>query len=96
MAVEIDKDIADTVAHLKGVRAELKVERDVIYGKARALFAEHDHPGGARIGKSSGNVDAYVNLDDAGGAAGAIEFGHTTSSGKPVEGLHVLRRAMGG
>jgi len=96
MAVEIDPKIASTVSHLKGVTSELKVERDRIYGKARALFAEHDHPGGARIGKSSGRVDAYVNLDDDGGAAGAIEFGHTTTSGKPVEGLHVLRRAMGG
>lgn len=95
MAVDVYDKIEKALASQPEVRAELKAQRDVIYAKARALFAQHDHPRGARITKASGRVDYYVCLDDEGGAAAAIEYGHTTKDGKAVEGLHVLRRAMG-
>lgn len=84
-----------TIARLKDVRAELKAERDSIYGRARANLAPHDNPGGCKVTKTSGAVDYFVNLDDGDGvpAAAAIEFGWTTKNGKPVEGLHILGRA---
>jgi hypothetical protein len=94
----------EIVARQAGVKAAVRAKGKQIEGEARALFAMHDHPGGASIeGEVAGNGKDYlVSLVDPGGNAVAIEFGRggftRKSDGRyigPMEGLHVLGRAAG-
>ena len=95
---EVDPYTEQIVAKVAGVRAELRTHRDRIKVRAKAGLDEHRDGAKrkAKITSSSGTVDYFVNLDDPDGGAAGIEFGWTRKDGKPVEGLHVLRRAMGG
>lgn len=93
--VEIDRYAVKTVAQLAGVRAELRTEAQAIAGRAKALFAEHDQPGGAKVTTSRGGIDYFANLDDEDGNAGAIESGGVMPNGEYQPGLHVMRRAAG-
>lgn len=94
--VFVDPDIAATVAHLDGVVAAVKLERDAIARVAEALFAPHDHPGRHEITTHDDvdhRTDALVSL--VGPAAMSVEYGHWTADHKRhVEGLHILGRAI--
>lgn len=95
--VYIYKRCDDLVAHLTGVRAELKATAYAGAKKARQELAAHRDSGDAKITATKGNqLDWFVNLDDQAGerAAYAIEFGHTTKSGKAVQGIHALAKAF--
>lgn len=90
----------EIVAYLPAVRPALDAAQARGVSAAKGLLAEHDHPGGAKITKSKGKLDRYVIMedDDSGAgepAAAAIEYGGTTSEGKPIEGLHILGRTLG-
>lgn len=90
----------EIVAYHRGVRPALAEAQTRGVAAAKGFLAEHDHPGGVSIKKSKGKLDRYVVMedDDSGRgepAAAAIEYGHTTSEGRPVEGLHILGRTLG-
>lgn len=98
MAVFIEPDCNDTVAHLPGVRRALKKQANRIAAHAELELASHRHEGHAEITVTRGDkVDYFVNLDDTRGdrAAAAIEFGHVAPDGSFVEGLHVLTGGLG-
>ncbi len=90
-----------TIAHSDEVESQLG---DFAYGitlKARANLAKHRKTGAHRIVQTKGKVDHYVNLE--GPASMAIEEGHflsgfyeNTESIRWVDGLHILREAIGG
>ena len=89
----VDPRIADTVAHMPGVKAAVRAERDKMAAVADGLFASHDHPGGHEIVKENGRTDALFSLD--GPAPLSVEFGHWTPGHKRhVEGLHILGRTI--
>lgn len=97
---EIDPNLHYILSTNRGVRGELREVRDRAYSAASGLLAGHKDKGKVKLKKSSGRVDQYVELVDADTgkgepAAAAIEFGHTAPDGTPVEGIHVLRRALG-
>ena len=77
------------------VQAKVKSEADRIASTATALLAGYRDSGNSRIEIEYDVPDALVNLVDPGGNALAIEFGHRDKrSGKYVEGLYVLTRAL--
>lgn len=89
----VDPKIADTVAHMAGVKAAVLLERDKLAAAAEGLFASHDHPGRHEITTEDGRTDALVSLE--GPAPLSVEFGHWTPGHKRhVEGLHILGRAV--
>ena len=92
------RNTADVVAHLEGVTAAV-VEQGAgpVLRRARALLAEHTtdddgehHEVVLRLGVQT---DAFVDL--VGPAPAAVEIGHVTKNGKTVDGLHILKRAIG-
>lgn len=91
----VNPNIGRIMARDKGVRAAVRAKRDEIAAAADGFFAEHDNPGGHKITKTNGRVDAFVNLD--GPAPLSVEFGHwqdTKEGPEFVEGLHILTRAV--
>lgn len=94
MAVWIDPDCNKIVAHLGGVHGAVVARAHVAEGVAAARLAAHK-PGRDRlIGPSyvsvtTGDVDAFLNLVDPGGAAAAIEFGRPG-----MDGLHIITGAF--
>ncbi len=88
---EVDRNVADTVAHLPGVRDAVHDTADEIADHARANLAQHRHSGDASIEVTRGRTDAHVTLVDD--AALSIEYGHFTPDGTPVPGLRLLRDA---
>jgi hypothetical protein len=95
---EVYRNIADVVAHLEGVKgAVVEVAAAPVLRRARALLAEHTtddegehHEVQLRLGAQT---DAFVDL--VGPAPAALEKGHVTKSGQTVDGLHILKRAIG-
>lgn len=87
------------IAHMRGVRTAVAAEGRKIQARAEALFAEHDRPGGHRIVGEKGLTDYTVSLE--GPVPIVIEFGRegfTRPDGRyvgPMEGLHILGRAIG-
>lgn len=90
MAV-VDRNIANIVAHMPGVRDAVRDTAEDVAGRARATLAQHRHSGDASIEVTRGRTDAHVTLVDD--AALSIEYGHFTPDGTPVPGLRVLRDA---
>lgn len=92
------------VSHLPGVKRAVRQKGRAIEKTAKALFAEHDRPGGHRIVGETQDTDFIVSLE--GPAPAAVEFGRagyisqeTQVIGEghfigPAEGLHVLGRAV--
>lgn len=95
---EVYRNAADLVAHLEGVTAAVvAVAAAPVLRRARAILAEHTtdddgehHEVVLRLGAQT---DAFVDL--VGPAPAAVEFGHVTKNGKTVDGLHILKRAVG-
>lgn len=99
MAVEIYPDCNKTVAHLSGVHAAVVARARVAEAVAAARLAAHKPGKDRAIGPSyvnvtTGDVDAFLNLNDPGGAAGAIEFGRSGGRGGAMQGLHIITGAF--
>lgn len=86
----------DIVAHLGGVRAEVRATANKGAARAEGILAAHRYTGASRITVTTGSLDAFVNLDDTRGdhAAGAIEFGRSGGRGGATQGVHALSRAF--
>lgn len=86
----------DIVAHLPGVRAEVRATAQKGAAKAEAVLAAHRYEGHSRITVTTGSLDAFVNLDDTRGdhAAGAIEFGRSGGRGGATQGINALGSAF--
>lgn len=92
--VHIDADCNGVIAHLPGVVAAVAAEATAGAARARSILAGHHHTGAAHITVTHGTTDSFVNLVDPGGAAAAIEFGHTTKGGRAVQGIHAITGAF--
>lgn len=93
---DLRRDLDSIVAHMKPVRAVVRLEADDIGIRAEGLFAEHNRPGGHEIKVEHGRVDSEVVM--TGPAPLSVEYGHFQGSGRLgvrrfVEGLHILGRA---
>lgn len=80
-------DVDAYIAHLPEIKAKLKEEAQAGFNRARAKKAadktDPDNPGPhSRITLTHGSLDWFVNLEDPGGAAAAIEFGSRGREGK--------------
>lgn len=86
----------DIVAHLPGVRAEVRATANKGAAKAEAVLAAHRYEGHAQITVTTGSLDAFVNLDDTRGdhAAGAIEFGRSGGRSGATQGINALGSAF--
>jgi hypothetical protein len=86
------------ISGLAGVRAAVKAKAMQIADDAEGRLSAHHYPVDtteATISVTSGKVDSFVNLDDTGGGAMGIEFGHRTQDGHQVRGLHIITGAAG-
>ncbi len=93
-SVHIDADCNSVIAHLPGVIAEVAAKAAEGAGRAEAILSRHHRTGATHITVTHGRTDSFVNLVDPGGAAAAIEFGHTTKSGRAVQGIHAITGAF--
>lgn len=96
MAVQLDADIADTVAHLPGVRRDIQRRTRSAAGRAQAKLASRrsgEQGQHSSIDWEVGATDGYVSLVDPDGGAMSIEFGRTGSRGKggPTQGVFALQ-----
>jgi hypothetical protein len=94
VAVEIYPDCNKKVAHLDGVHAAVVARTAEAAAVATGRLAAHKPGKDALIGPSyvdvtTGDVDAFLNLNDPGGAAAAIEFGRPG-----MDGLHIITGAF--
>lgn len=97
--VNIYKTAPRTIANSDEVEAILGDHAYPIMLRARANLSRHRKTGEHKITQTKGKVDHFVNLE--GPAAVSVEEGHFTNAGdyavgEFVEGLHVLRDAIGG
>lgn len=96
---EIYHDIADTVAHLPGVRQAVKTAAETIAATAKADLASHRSKGHAEIEIEHRDTDSTVSLVDE--AAVSIEYGHFVDNGEIeaqvvyAKGLYIIHRAAG-
>lgn len=100
--VRSQRELNYILKNLGPVQDALDKEADEIAAKAEVNLAAHRYKGRARITKTRGKVDRYVNLEDRKGgpkdsvAAWAIEYGHYNHrTGKWTQGIYVLTRAAG-
>lgn len=88
------------IAHTDELESQLGDFAYSITLRARGNLARHHKTGAHRVTQTKGRVDHYVNLE--GPSALSIEEGHFVggfyASGVPrfVDGLHILRDAIGG
>lgn len=92
--VHINSDCNSVVAHLPGVIGAVAAKAAEGAGRAEGVLAGHHRTGATHITVTHGITDSFVNLVDPGGAAAAIEFGHTTKSGHAVQGIHAISSAF--
>lgn len=99
--VRLYKGLETTIAHTDELEGQLGDHAYTIMVRARGNLARHRKTGEHRVTQTKGRVDHYVNLE--GPAAMAVEEGHflsgayaNTESIRFVEGLHILRDAIGG
>lgn len=94
-SVRIDDDCNEIVAHLPGVRAELKATAEAGAVRARSILARHRHAGDSKITVTRGDkLDYFVNLEDEGGAAAAIEFGRSGGNRGATQGVGAISGAF--
>lgn len=80
-----DKQMNRTVCKLPGVSRTVKAKAYDIQNTASARLAPHRNTGNAYVdvhrerGDQYGRIDWFVSLNDPGGNAMAIEFGHKAS-----------------
>jgi hypothetical protein len=99
--IRLYANLERTVAHTQELEGQLGDFAYTILIRARSNLARHRKTGQHRVTQTKGRVDHFVNLE--GPAALSIEEGHflggfyeNTESIRYVEGLHVLRNAIGG
>jgi hypothetical protein len=99
--VRLFSNLERTIAHTDELEGQLGDHAYTIMIRARGNLSRHRKSGEHRITQTKGKVDHYVNLE--GPAAMSIEEGHflggfyaNTESIRFVEGLHILRNAIGG
>ena len=86
------------VARLPGVVDAVHDNANAIAKKAEGRLMAHRYPGDyttSSVDVSQGTVDSFINLDDNGGGAMAIEFGYRADNGTIVHGLHIVTGAAG-
>lgn len=96
--IKLYKTMERTISHTDEVEAALGDHAYPILIRARALLDRHRKSGEHKITQTKGKVDHFVNLE--GPAALSVEEGHFVNIGdyavgEFVEGLHVLRDALG-
>lgn len=92
----------DIVAHLPGVKAEIKATAQAGQQRAKAILAAHRDTGHAKITLTRGTkLDWFVNLDDTastkaegGPAAHAIEFGRSGGKRGATQGVKAITGAF--
>lgn len=86
----------DIVAHLPGVKAEVRATANKGAARAEAVLQAHRYEGHSRITVTTGSLDAFVNLDDTRGdhAAAAIEYGRSGGRGGATQGINALGSAF--
>lgn len=98
-----DKRMHKKLAMMPSVQAAVKANGDAVEGRAKALFAAHDRPGGHRIRSRKRGPDRLVYM--SGPAPLSVEYGHFTAtpaspdadwSPTYVEGLHIMGKAARG
>jgi hypothetical protein len=91
--IRLNKTMERTIAHSDEVEGILGDHAYPVMIRARALLDRHRKTGEHRITQTKGQVDHFVNLE--GPAAMSVEEGHFVGD-RYVDGLHVLRDALGG
>ena len=96
MAVYVDPNCDDIVAHLPGVKAEVYATAAEGQARAQAILDAHRYTGASRITLTHGSLDAFVSLDDTRGdhAAAAIEYGRSGGRGGATQGVFALAGAF--
>lgn len=99
--IKLFANLEKVIAHTDELEGQLGDFAYTIMIRARGNLARHRKTGTHKITQTKGRVDHYVNMD--GPASLSIEEGHfvggfyqNTESIKYVEGLHILRDAIGG
>lgn len=90
-------NLDDVVAHLPGVKAELRSTATKGGAKAQAILDAHRDTGASRITVTHGSLDYFVSLDDTRGdhAAAAIEYGRSGGErGGATQGVFALGGAF--
>jgi len=94
VAVHIEEDCNEIVAHLDGVIAAVYATAQQGAARARAILASHRHTGASSIEVSQGDVDSYISLVDP--AAISIEFGRVGTMGRGTsQGVFAITKAFG-
>jgi hypothetical protein len=93
----VEADLDAIVAHLPGVRAELRSTAEAGAARAEAVLAAHRDTGDSRITVTHGKLDYWVSLDDTRGdvAAAAIEYGRSGGERGATQGVFALAAAFG-
>jgi|SRR5882757_6075811 len=94
--IQLSSRLEKIIASSNEVEGLLGDEAFQIAGRARANLAPHRKHSDHRITQTKGKIDHFVNLE--GPAALSVEEGHFSNSNSEivyVEGLHVLRDAIG-
>ena len=98
MATVIE-DLDDIIAHLPGVRAEIRSTAEAGGARAQAVLDAHRDTGDSRILVTHGKLDYWVSLDDTRGdvAAAAIEYGRSggEDGAGATQGVFALAAAFG-
>jgi hypothetical protein len=99
--IRLYANLERTIAHTDELEAQLGDFAYTILIRARGNLARHHRRGEHRVTQTKGKVDHFVNLE--GPAPMSVEEGHflggfyaNTESIRFVEGLHILRDAIGG
>ncbi|MEU7200268.1 DUF5403 family protein [Streptomyces sp. NPDC045470] len=87
-------DLNALVAHLPGVKREVRAVLDDRAARIAAVVEAHRHSGAlARNVKVRTNrVDSTVTLEDP--AVEAINYGHVAANGRWVEGIHAIEAGL--
>lgn len=89
------------VAHMREVKAEIRLNAYAGGSRARSILAAHRYEGKARITVTKGaRLDWFVNLDDRSGAedggpaADSIEFGRSGGVSGAMQGIGAIQGAF--
>lgn len=94
--LKLPKTLHRILAGHAGVREARRSLASEIGDTAEGILGAHRDTGRASISVEHSRLDSFVSLNDPGGNAMSIEFGHTDKrSGKRVDGVHALYRASG-
>lgn len=88
-------DCNSTVAHLEGVSNAVHRRALQAQAVARAKLTARRDTGASYIDVTRGSTDSFLNLNDPGGGAMAIEFGRSGTRGRGASpGVHAITGAF--